>query len=114
MVFFGRATGFSVHSSRLATATASTISRSMASSPRSAFKKNAKLHRAKTQKFDPLAQIRSGERFSIHVHADGFEIGEGPFQRRRHPPDVPFLQGQGGNLFHVRSDILVLHPRLYQ
>jgi hypothetical protein len=42
------------------------------------FQKNALLHRAKTQEFDQLAQVLSGERFSIHAHADIFEIGERP------------------------------------
>jgi hypothetical protein len=67
----------------------------MASSPRSALRKNAKLHRAKAQEFDQFPSIRSGERLSIRIHADAFKIGEGPFQRRRHAPDVPLLQRQG-------------------
>jgi hypothetical protein len=39
------------YSSRFATATASAISRSIASSPRSVFKQNAKLHRTQAQEF---------------------------------------------------------------
>src|ERR1035438_998240 len=91
--------------SRCITHLANCPNRSLPTNSSDESKKHAKLNRAKSEKLHHLGKIFWLEGLPVHCDIPIFEVCESHFQRRGHPPDVPFLQGQFGNFSQGRANV---------
>lgn len=56
--------------------------------------KNAELNGPKSQKLHQLGTTFRCQRAPVGLHIEIVAISKAPLERRRHPPDVPFFEGQ--------------------